>query len=789
MTKVVKAWPPYKATKWNFLPKLISFASFNLVYLLFFAIIIILWRNDFLRLLNQIAVFFRRVINEVKRGNNETKLIATLFFSSIFVQFLFSFLGSQPYDSYAQKTWAYISTKYGTDHLYTLSNIVPSGRSVGTFSTINFAYPYPPLLSYIYWFSGLLYSVASPAFDMHTFVLGILMKMPWILATSMLGILIYYFSRKNFSAKVAFILSSLCLFNPCIIFESVIWGQSDSLIASLLILSVFALRKNSIRSMWFFIGLALLTKQTAIIPALFISFFALRKFGLSKSIQNLAFPFTCLFLFLSPFFLMGYSPSFIFNVSVGQNVLNVIGTPQRAAEWQIVASGGAHNLWPILTGALGESGWERFAYPYQHSPLSSVADLTIFVVLIFFILIMMQSILSEKQEINNEKPTFYLLFLAVLTLYTFFTRMQTRYLYLTIPFLIFSFRWIHNRKAFSLLFATLTALFFLSDYSYFTLTGLWQPAFFPNFSPAANPLNLLIFGFVTNDTLITALCSAIFSFFILSMLFSSLRIFNARARNKREKTQSMTLAGDIYRPKYLPKKLWKMAISIHNRLFVDYIQFALKSEVKRNSSVLELGCGKESPIVSLANHLNLSSAVDLYKPSLMYNKKHQYYRHYLLADIRVLPFTPNSFDCIVALDVLEHLCKAEGQRLLVEMEKLSRRKIVILTPNGFSPKLHCEDENVLQHHHSAWISADFTKLGFMVYGINGHKALRGEQAHAVIRPRLIGHLVSKLTERFVYGHPSLAFQLLCIKDKVRMNEPKVHYSSSHNTYGGALPCC
>lgn len=511
--------------------------NLNFVYVILFAAIVIIWRNDFSEAFNRTTSFSRRIGNRIRHGSKEAKLMAILFFSSVLLQVCISFLGSQPYDSFAQKTWAYINTKYGLEYLYPLSNIAPSGRSVGTLSIINLGYPYPPLLGYIYLLVGRIYSVVSPTFDLNAPLFGLLMKTPWILATSALGLLIYYFTRKTYSAKVAFVLASLYLFNPCVIFESTIWSQSDAILASFLILAVLSLLSNSKCSVWFFLGLSLLTKQTAVVPAAFIAFFALRQFGVRKGIESLVFPFACIFLFVSPYLFLGYSPSFIFNVSVGQNVLNMLGTPQRVAEWQIAASGGAHNIWPILTRLLADqSGWLRFAYPYQSSALMSrLASFGTYVVLICFALIIVQSLISEKPKNTKESPTFYMLFLVVLSLYTFFTRMQTRYLYLTIPFLILSFAWIRNRKVFALLFGTLTTTFFLSDYSYFTLTSVWQPAFLPNFSPNANVLNSTMFLFVTNDTFITVLCLANLSLFILAMLFSNYRILFSNIHIERRK--------------------------------------------------------------------------------------------------------------------------------------------------------------------------------------------------------------------------------------------------------------
>jgi hypothetical protein len=227
----------------------------------------------------------------------------------------------------------------------------------------------------------------------------------------------------------------------------------------------------------------------------------------------------------------------------------------------------------------------------------------------------------------------------------------------------------------------------------------------------------------------------------------------------------MNYLSDAYKPRWCPTKLWRSGRVIYGEIFTDYIQTTLKCALKKGSSVLELGSGKCSPITNLMNKLNLSVAVDRYKPSLVENKQRRYFENYVLADIRHPPFKSNSFDSVVALDVIEHLSKPEGLKLIKQMEDISREKVVILTPNGCSPKEHLEDSNILQHHLSAWVSADFLSLGFGVFGINGARALRGELAHATIRPRAIGEFASKMTDRLVYNHPSSAFQLLCIKRK------------------------
>ncbi len=77
----------------------------------------------------------------------------------------------------------------------------------------------------------------------------------------------------------------------------------------------------------------------------------------------------------------------------------------------------------------------------------------------------------------------------------------------------------------------------------------------------------------------------------------------------------------------------------------------------------------------------------------------------------------NSIDSIFLLDVIEHLEKNEGIRLLLEMERVARRQIVIFTPLGFMPQ-HMEDGEKdgwglsggkMQEHRSGWTPDDFAE--------------------------------------------------------------------------------
>lgn len=196
----------------------------------------------------------------------------------------------------------------------------------------------------------------------------------------------------------------------------------------------------------------------------------------------------------------------------------------------------------------------------------------------------------------------------------------------------------------------------------------------------------------------------------------------------------------------------------------NLMQSKLKRELGDCLSFVELGCGVKSPAVEFTKNI-FAVGIDAHLPSLLANKKSGYFKDYVLADLTHLPLKNNCFDCVAAFDVIEHLTKRQAKILIENMEKISKKKIIILTPNGFNSKCHLEDDSHLQIHRCGWTMDELSKRGYVVFGIDGARRLRGEQALATIKPQIVGSLLSRLSDPFVFRCPSTAFALLCIKNK------------------------
>jgi len=73
---------------------------------------------------------------------------------------------------------------------------------------------------------------------------------------------------------------------------------------------------------------------------------------------------------------------------------------------------------------------------------------------------------------------------------------------------------------------------------------------------------------------------------------------------------------------------------------------------------------------------------------------------FIQADACALPFKEKSFDLVLALDLLEHVPKWKGEKLLLELERVSQREIVLSLPIGWHPSRH--QENPYDEHVSMW---------------------------------------------------------------------------------------
>ena len=185
----------------------------------------------------------------------------------------------------------------------------------------------------------------------------------------------------------------------------------------------------------------------------------------------------------------------------------------------------------------------------------------------------------------------------------------------------------------------------------------------------------------------------------------------------------------------------------------------LRDALAGMGSVLDVGCGRDSVVRTVVPPGTALTGVDILEQPCPTG-----YGRYVRGDIRDLDsfFPADSFDCVVALDVIEHLPKEDGYAFLSELERIARQRVVLFTPNGFLAQAPYDD-NPFQEHLSGWEVEELIARGFEVLGVNGWRPLRGERANVRLRPVGFWSRVSTLSQPLVVRRPGLAFQLLGTK--------------------------
>ena len=102
-------------------------------------------------------------------------------------------------------------------------------------------------------------------------------------------------------------------------------------------------------------------------------------------------------------------------------------------------------------------------------------------------------------------------------------------------------------------------------------------------------------------------------------------------------------------------------------------ELLLKNELSDCEILLNIGCGKASPI-KYALERPYSVGIDGYKPYLQKSKKARLHDDYFLGDVNHLCFSPKSFQTVVLLDVLEQLGKNCGLQDCVSNGKIGYRQ-------------------------------------------------------------------------------------------------------------------
>lgn len=205
------------------------------------------------------------------------------------------------------------------------------------------------------------------------------------------------------------------------------------------------------------------------------------------------------------------------------------------------------------------------------------------------------------------------------------------------------------------------------------------------------------------------------------------------------------------------------------------LDYCLKQQLKDCQTVLDLGCGPSSPLKNIRN-IKYSVGVELFTPYLKLSKSQKIHTKYLQKNILELDFPKNSFDAVILIEVLEHLSKQDGQKVLKLANKWAKNKVIISTPNLYFP-MDQVDNNPHQKHLSGWSIPELKKLGFKVNGVSGLKFFyKSENSvnHMIntknyqnirFKPQPLFYFINAFFQIPNYYFPKFTFGLFAVKSK------------------------
>jgi len=185
---------------------------------------------------------------------------------------------------------------------------------------------------------------------------------------------------------------------------------------------------------------------------------------------------------------------------------------------------------------------------------------------------------------------------------------------------------------------------------------------------------------------------------------------------------------------------------------------------KDSKSLLDIGCGKSEPMQFLnRSRIFYTLGLDIFKPYLKISKARSIHDDYILCDVTQMPLQSKSMDVALCTEVLEHLDRALGEKLLKVLEETTRKEVIITSPVG-EYEQSAYDENPYQAHRHIWCPDELSALGYRVIGI-GLRNIGGDQGPfgRTKRTKPIGDLLWVLAGPITHFIPSLAGDMVCAK--------------------------
>jgi len=184
-------------------------------------------------------------------------------------------------------------------------------------------------------------------------------------------------------------------------------------------------------------------------------------------------------------------------------------------------------------------------------------------------------------------------------------------------------------------------------------------------------------------------------------------------------------------------------------------------------TILDVGCADGAFmefIIKNSKENKIPTGVDIFEPYLKKAKTRKIYKRLVKKDIKNLDESIGRFDIVLCSQVIEHLTRREGLKLIANLENIAKRRIIFIIPVGGLPQ-DPYDGNPYQKHLSAWYPRDFKEKGYKVWG-QGARILYGygNRVRKLGPISYIFSLVSFIFWPMLALKPEWAIYMFCWKD-------------------------
>lgn len=200
------------------------------------------------------------------------------------------------------------------------------------------------------------------------------------------------------------------------------------------------------------------------------------------------------------------------------------------------------------------------------------------------------------------------------------------------------------------------------------------------------------------------------------------------------------------------------------KLRPDFLRWELEKIIFPNCrTLLDIGCGENSIVGRFKKRSIRKIGLDIFPGAVEKSKTRNIHNEYICEDAVEIGnlFPEKSIDCVMALDLVEHLEKEEALALLNRMENIAKIAVIVQTPNGFFPQGE-HSGNAYQWHKCGFSPEELKEMGYGVLGMDGPKFLRKKSFDAD-EPNLIFSILANLSDPIFRYFPEKSFNLLAYK--------------------------